>query len=117
MKGLMKMTGLVAMAGFIMSVGLSPVHAETAWQKNHPRRTEVNKRLGNQNRRINQGVKNGTLTKAQAGQLHKDDRQIRQEERDMASQNGGHITKQEQRTLNQQENKVSNQIYDEKHGQ
>jgi hypothetical protein len=35
----------------------------------------------------------------------------------MASQHGGHITKQEQRTLNQQENKVSRQIYDEKHGQ
>ena len=31
----------------------------------------------------------------------------------MASQNGGHITKQEQRTLNQQENKVSNQIQKE----
>jgi hypothetical protein len=28
----------------------------------------------------------------------------------MAAQNGGHITKQEQRTLNQQENKVSRQI-------
>jgi hypothetical protein len=118
MKGLMKMVGLVVMAGFIMSVGLSPVHAsETAWDKDHPRRTEVNKRLTNQNRRINQGVKNGTLTKHQAAQLHKKDRQIRQEERDMAAQNGGHITKQEQRTLNEQENKVSGQIYDEKHGQ
>ncbi len=117
MKGLTKMVGLVVMGGFIMSVGLSPLHAETAWQKNHPRRTEVNKRLANQNSRINQGVKNGTLTKPQAAQLHKDDRQIRQEERDMASQNGGHITKQEQRTLNQQENKASAQIYDEKHGQ
>ena len=28
----------------------------------------------------------------------------------MASQNGGHITKLEQKTLNQQENKISNQI-------
>ena len=118
MKGPMKMVGFVVMAGFIVGVGLTPVHAdETTWQKNHPRRTEVNKRLSNQNHRINQGVKNGTLTKTQAAQLHKDDRQIRQEERDMASQNGGHITKQEQRTLNAQENKVSGQIYDEKHGQ
>ena len=119
MKGLMKMIGLVVMAGFFMSVGLSPAHAsgETTWQKNHPRRAEVNKRLSNQNSRINQGVKNGTLTKPQAAQLHKEDQQVRQEERDMASQNGGHITKQEQRTLNAQENKVSRQIYDEKHGQ
>jgi len=118
MKSVMKISGLVVGAGFIMSVGLSSVHAgETTWQKNHPRRAEVNQRLANQNSRINQGVKNGTLTKSQAAQLHKEDRQIRQEERDMASQNGGHITKQEQRTLNQQENKVSRQIYDEKHAQ
>ena len=118
MKGFMKGVGVVVMAGCIVSAGLSPVLAEeTTWQKNHPRRAEVNKRLSNQNKRVNQGVKNGTLTQGQAAQLHKEDRQVRQEERDMASQNGGHITKQEQRTLNQQENKVSRQIYDEKHGQ
>jgi hypothetical protein len=84
--------------------------AETEWQKTHPRRTEVNARLANQNKRIHNEVKEGDLTKAQAAQLHKDDRQIRQEERDMASQNGGHITKQEQKTLNQQENAVSKKI-------
>jgi Spy/CpxP family protein refolding chaperone len=84
--------------------------AETAWQKAHPRRTEVNHRLANQDRRIHQEVKEGEMSHAQAAQLHKDDHQIRQEERDMASQNGGHITRLEKRTLNQQENSVSKQI-------
>jgi len=84
--------------------------AETQWQKDHPRRTEVNKRLANQNARIKQERKEGEITKAQAQQLHKEDHQIRQEERDMASQNGGHITKSEQKVLNQQENQVSKQI-------
>jgi hypothetical protein len=84
--------------------------AETTWQKNHPRRTEVNGRLANQDKRIHNEVKDGDLTKTQAAALHKDDHQIRTEERDMASQNGGHITKQEQVTLNQQENAVSKQI-------
>lgn len=84
--------------------------AETTWQKNHPRRTQVNHRLGNQNRRIHNDVKDGTLSKGQAAQLHHEDHQVRQEERDMASQDGGHITRQEQRTLNQQENGISNQI-------
>lgn len=84
--------------------------AETQWQKTHPRRTEVNDRLANQNRRIHQEVREGEMSKQKAAQLHKEDRQIRQEERGMASQNGGHITKQEQRTLNQQENGVSRQI-------
>jgi hypothetical protein len=84
--------------------------ADTPWQKNHPRREQVNNRLANQNKRIHQEVKQGDLSKAQAAKLHKEDRQIRKEERLMASQNGGHITKSEQKTLNQQENKVSQQI-------
>jgi len=84
--------------------------AETTWQKNHPRRTQVNHRLNNQDRRIHQDVKNGTLTKSQAAGLHKEDHQVRQEERDMASQNGSHITKGEQKVLNGQENQISNQI-------
>jgi hypothetical protein len=84
--------------------------ADTTWQKNHPRREQVNNRLNNQNRRIHNDVKNGTLTKSQAASLHKEDHQVRQEERDMASQNGGHITKSEQKVLNQQENGISKQI-------
>lgn len=84
--------------------------AETTWAKNHPRRHEVNQRLTKQDRRIHKEVKEGDMTKQQAAGLHKEDRQIRKEERSMAAQNGGHITKQEQKTLNQQENQVSRQI-------
>ena len=84
--------------------------AETIWDQNHPRREEVNQRLKNQDKRIHKEVKEGELTKSQAHALHKDDHQIRKEERAMASQNGGHITKQEQKTLNQQENAVSKNI-------
>jgi len=84
--------------------------AETTWQKNHPRRTQVNRRVANQNRRIHNDVKDGTLNKAQASNLHREDHQVRQEERDMASQNGGHIAKAEQGVLNQQENGISREI-------
>ena len=105
-----------ALLGFALTAAAPAARAEeTQWQKNHPRRTQVNKRLNRQNRRIRQGVKNGTLTKQQAHQLHQEDHQTRQEERDMAAQNGGHITKQEQRTLNKQENKESQHIYNQKH--
>ena len=95
---------------FATATANSAFAEETQWKKNHPRRAEVNKRLNNQDKRINKEVKEGEITKGQAAKLHKEDRQIRQEERDMASQNGGHITKQEQKTLNQQENAVSKQI-------
>jgi hypothetical protein len=96
---------LVSFAGLVGTAS-----AETAWQKSHPRRTQVNSRLANQNKRIHQDVKNGTLSKSQAANLHHEDHQVRQEERDMASQNGGHITKPEQKVLNGQENNISGQI-------
>jgi len=97
----------VAMA-FASLIGTAT--ADTIWQKDHPRRTQVNSRLNNQSKRIHQDVRNGTLSKGQAAALHHDDHQVRQEERDMASQNGGHITKSEQRVLNQQENGISKDI-------
>jgi len=117
MKRYMKIIGVTILVALFSMASFPAAQAETQWQKDHPRRAQVNKRLKNQNRRINQGVKQGELTKQQATKLHKEDRQVRQEERDMASQNGGHITKQEQKTLNQQENAISKQIYNEKHGQ
>jgi hypothetical protein len=104
------LTFIIGVLGAAASSAMAGEANDTTWQKNHPRREQVNQRLANQNRRINNEVKEGDLTKPQAKALHKEDRQIHQEERLMASQNGGHITKQEQRTLNQQENAVSKQI-------
>lgn len=80
------------------------------WRKSHPRRAEVNHRLRNQNKRINTEVKEGEMGKAKAAKLKSNDIKIRQEERDMASQNKSHLTKQEQKTLNQQLNKNSRKI-------
>lgn len=76
----------------------------------HPRRKEVNNRLAYQNARIDRKEADGKMSPKEANKLHKEDRQVRQEEKDMASQDNGHITKQEQKTLNQQENKISRQI-------
>ena len=98
-----------AMAAFAASITGSAM-ADTAWEKAHPRRDQVNDRLQHQNQRIKKEVAEGEMTRHQARNLHRKDRQIRREERLMASQNGGHITKAEQRVLNQQENKVSRQI-------
>lgn len=99
-----------AVAGVSLAALVGTASADTTWQKNHPRRTQVNHRLANQNNRIRTDVKDGTLSKGQAATLHQEDHQVRQEERDMASQNGGHITKSEQGVLNQQENAISGQI-------
>jgi len=105
-----KLLSVILLSVFATASVGSAIAAEGQWEKNHPRRAEVNDRLANQNKRINQEVKEGEISKGQAAKLHREDRQVRQEERAMASQNGGHITKQEQRTLNQQENGISRQI-------
>src|SRR5271169_662401 len=99
-----------AMAAAFATTTATSAMAEGKWAQNHPRRAEVNARLNNQNNRINKELKEGEINKSQAKALHTEDHQIRQEERDMAGQNGGHITKAEQGVLNQQENKVSKQI-------
>ena len=108
----------MAVLGAVLSLALSalaPAVRADDWNKDHPRRHEVNKRLRNQNRRIRKGEKSGKLTKDQAKDLHQEDHQIRQEERADAAKNGGHITKEEKKDLNQQENQESKQIYQEKH--
>jgi predicted RND superfamily exporter protein len=63
MKHYMRIIGTIVLVAVFFLTSLPAVQAETEWQKDHPRRTQVNKRLKNQNRRINQGVKNGTLDK------------------------------------------------------
>lgn len=104
----------VMVTAFTSGVAMSAMAAETKWEMNHPRRDQVNDRLENQNKRIKQEVQEGDISKQQAAQLHQNDKNIRQEERDMASQNGGpnhgHITAAERRVLNQQENANSHKI-------
>jgi hypothetical protein len=102
--------GLIVAAGACFA-GVSS--AQTGeWAATHPRRVEVNSRLALQSDRIHQQVAHGDMSYAEAGRLHCEDRQIRTEERDMASQGYSHLTRVDQRALNQQENRVNRQIGD-----
>ena len=103
----------VAMATGILA--LTSAGASASWASHHPRRVEVNHRLANQNYRINRDLRNGSINPAEARALHTEDRDIRREERFDASLDGSHITRAEKRSLNQQENAVSRQIYNDAH--
>ena len=109
-KSIRRVMTLTAAILALTTLAANAMADETQWQKDHPRRTEVNNRLANQNQRIKTERKEGEINKAQAHKLHAEDHAIRKEERTMASTNGGHITKAEQKSLNQQENQVSKQI-------
>ena len=82
---------------------------------NHPRVNEVNAREQNQQDRIANGEKNGTLTPGQAAHLeNREAKTENQEKADMAAHNG-HLTKAEQNKLNKEQNKTSKEIYKDKH--
>ena len=121
---------MIKTVGYFLAVALATstwmVKAEAAGNGNptggkfaveHPRRNEVNTRVDNQRERINQGVKNGTLTGQEAQQLRANDRAIKQQEHADVRANGGYITRGEQKQLNQEENANSALIRDEKHPQ
>jgi hypothetical protein len=55
----------------------SSTYAEGRWGHNHPRRAEVNHRLANQNRRIDNKVEDGKMSKGEADKLHHEDHQVR----------------------------------------
>jgi hypothetical protein len=103
-----RLATVVFVGALVTMVGSA--YAETSWERNHPRRDQVNDRLANQSRRINHEYREGEITRGQARALHREDRQVRREERTMASLDGGHITRADQRALNQQENAIGRQI-------
>jgi hypothetical protein len=84
--------------------------AETQWDRHHPRQKQVLKREHHQIARINQERREGELTNAQAKTLRASDRNIAQQDHADARTNGGYITKEQQHTLNAEENAQSKAI-------
>jgi hypothetical protein len=101
---------VTALATTFIITSTGSAFAAAGWNANHPGRTEVNHRLSNQSGTINRDRADGELSRGQARQLHHEDHQIRQEERDMASMDHGHLTRADYRVLNHQENGVNRQI-------
>jgi hypothetical protein len=78
---------------------------------------EVENRIHNQNARIDQGIRNGSLTYREDRSVDSRLNQIQaQRNRDLRS-NGGHLTGREAANLNHEENNLSNHIYFDKHNQ
>ncbi|HEV2467888.1 MAG TPA: hypothetical protein VGS78_01735 [Candidatus Sulfotelmatobacter sp.] len=81
----------------------------------HPRVNQVNRRETRQQNRIANGVKNGQLRPGQTARLERGEQRLQHnEKRDMRKDNG-HLTKQDQRQLNRESNRMSKRIYADKH--
>src|SRR5215831_8252432 len=75
----------------------------------------IKKRAENQQDRIAQGIKSGQLTAGEAARLERKESALNHETRDMRALDGGKLTPQDKATVNQQQNKLSKQIYNQKH--
>jgi hypothetical protein len=75
----------------------------------------INERQRNQQKRIGEGVENGSLTASEAARLEKQEAAIHQEVKTERKANGGTLTAQERRQVTRQQNRESKRIYKQKH--
>ncbi len=76
---------------------------------------EVGQRQIDQQDRIAQGVKSGQLTAGETSHLEHQEAGIQAEKHGMRAQDNGHLTAQDKKTLNHQQNMESRRIYRDKH--
>ena len=76
---------------------------------------EIAQRKENQQDRIAQGVASGELTARETSRLEGKESALNQETRDMRALDGGKLTPQDKALVNQQQDKLSKQIYGQKH--
>ena len=76
---------------------------------------QVNKRAENQQDRIAQGVKSGSLTPGETARLETREARVNREVRRDRRANDGHLTQAEKRRINRQQNRLSRAIYRDKH--
>jgi len=75
----------------------------------------INQQKSQEDRRIANGLANGSLTTQEADALEKQQKQLNEQERQMKAANGGTLTAADKAKLQQQQKSLSNQIYQSKH--
>ena len=81
----------------------------------HYGNNEVGQRRENQQDRIAQGIRSGQMTAGEAARTENREQNINRHVAADRAANGGRLTPQERRNINQRQNSVSRQIYRQKH--
>lgn len=81
----------------------------------HYGNNEVGQRRENQQNRIANGIRSGQLTPRETSNLEGKEQNVNHEVAGMRAANGGKLTAGDKRAVNQQQNHLSNQIYNKKH--
>lgn len=101
--------GIVA-ASLCLGVYVDISAAQTTPAKSTPR---ISQRQKNQRARIREGVASGELTKGEAKELRKDQKEIQAEKK--AAKADGVVTKSERKEIRKDQKRASKDIYKEKH--
>jgi hypothetical protein len=75
----------------------------------------IQQRKANQQKRVGEGLENGSLTAREAAKVEKKEKGLNAEERDMREDNGGKLTPADKAKLTRQQNQLSKNIYRQKH--
>ena len=105
--------GSVALGQDTSSTGSSTQGSGTT--KSTQKQPTIAERKENQQDRIPNGVKSGQLTAGETSNLESKEAAINGETRADRAANGGKLTPAEKQQINQQQNQVSKQIYQDKH--
>ena len=89
--------------------------AQSAPAASSPGYQHFRARQMNQSRRINQGLRSGSLSRSQAGQLRRGDRGIAAQARAEKRAQGGTLSQAQRSQVHQEMNQESRRIYNEKH--
>jgi hypothetical protein len=93
----------------------TPTTSSTPAQTTPNKPPTVQQRKNYQQNRIANGVQSGQLTAGETKNLESKEAGLNKEERNMRSQDNGHLTSADRTKLNNQQNKLSNNIYSDKH--
>jgi hypothetical protein len=118
----MNKRGLILSAATLIALCVTPARAQSqstttsSTPATTPDKPEsIAQRKDNQQDRIAQGIQSGQLTPGETKNLETKEAGLNKEERTMRSEDGGHLTSADRTKLNNQQNKLSNKIYDDKH--
>ncbi|HTS78114.1 MAG TPA: hypothetical protein VMG40_18015 [Bryobacteraceae bacterium] len=100
------------MRRIVLNIAMGTLLAGGAFAQNPDR---IQDRKENQQDRIANGVKNGTLTPRETSHLENKEANLNKETRNDRKQNGGNLTNKQKAQVNRQQNHLSKQIYRDKH--
>jgi hypothetical protein len=112
-KYFLALAALALMAGASAQTTTSTPTTSTTTTATKP--VGVNQRHANQQKRIGEGLENGSLTAGEATQIENKETRINKEERGMRKADDGKLTAADKAKLEKQENRVSKDIYSQKH--